>query len=68
MIVNLPEIIDLMDASDTIGKLRASLLFEMKENNVLSSYAEQSLLIALAHLDLAQRHLKIAWMEALEKR
>lgn len=62
------ELRTLNDCAGVVEALRIALLFEHTDAPGLTRYAEQHFLSALSHLDLAQRHLVIGWMENLDNR
>ncbi len=57
----------LNEASEAVALLRQQLLFEGDGKfDHLPRFAEQELLIAISHLDLAARHLKMGWFDQMQ--
>lgn len=56
------------EAAEAVYDLRADMLFGDDSLQHLPKYAQHHLLLALAALETAHQHLKIGWMEQLERR
>ena len=57
----------LNEASEAVAKLRLDLLMQGDGTfDHLPRYAEQELLIAISHLELAARHLKLGWFDQMQ--
>lgn len=59
----------LNEAAEAVASLRADMLFGDDEQLAhLPRYAQHHLLLALAALETAHQHLKIGWMEQMDRR
>lgn len=59
----------LNEAAEAVASLRADMLFGTDgQFDHLPRYAQHHLLLALAALETAHQHLKIGWMEQMDRR
>lgn len=59
----------LNEAAEAVASLRTDMLFGDEEQlSHLPRYAQHHLLLALAALETAHQHLKIGWMEQMDRR